>query len=108
MLTLTTLVRHLVYYNMFHVVVVVILVIIMVLRKRGKGDRKDQDDSGDPWDDKHHFKYDVKRAADDLTHKHLKQNDTGKEFAQGTVSNPVYKIGGTVIDNPTYLVSYSM
>ena len=64
-----------------------------------------QDDSGDPWDEKRHFKYDFKKARDDFANKHLKENDIDEEFAQGAVVNPMYEPDGTVTENPTYLVS---
>ena len=87
----------------------VIFAIIVMSRKRSK-DRQErltiQDDSGDPWDDKRHYKYDFTKAADDYANKHLKENDVDEEIAQGAVVNSTYESDGIVIENPTYLVSY--
>ena len=93
---------------MFHAVVLVIIVIIVMLRKRSRVQERlnIQDDSGDPWDDKRHYKYNFTKAADDFANKHMKENDIDEECAQGVVVNPMYEPDGNVTENPTYLVSY--
>ena len=87
----------------------VITAIIVMSRKRSKDDQEriNQDNSGDPWDHKRHYKYDFTKAADDFTNKHMRDNDIDEEFAQGALVNPTYEPDGNVTENPTYLVSYN-
>ena len=93
-----------------HTVAVVVLVITVITvrsRKRIKDNHQDRlinQDSGDRWDEKRHFKYDVKKAEDDYTNKHLKENNIDEEFAKGAVVNPLFAPEGVVMENPTYLV----
>ena len=64
-------------------------------RKRSKGHRGQfviQDDSGDLWDEKCHYKYDIQKANDDSTNKHLKENNIDEEFARGAIANPMYEL----------------
>ena len=84
-----------------------IIVYFVVSRKRSKNsqERLIQDDSGDTWDEKRHYTYDIRKAADDYTNKLLKESNIDEEFAQGAVVNPMYAPEGEVHDNPTYLVS---
>ena len=85
-----------------------IIVIVVVSRRRSKNSQERliiQDDSGDPWDEKRHYKYDIKKAADDYTNRLLRENNIDEEFAQGAIVNPMYAPEGEVHDNPTYLVS---
>jgi len=65
-----------------------------------------KDDRGDAYDDKRQYKYDFRKAAEDYTIKHMKENEIDEEFAEAdVVNNPVYSPEGTVFDNPTYMVS---
>ena len=84
-----------------------ITVIVVVSRKRSKinQERLIQDDSEDAWDEKRHYTYDIRKAADDYTNKLLKESNIDEEFAQGAIVNPMYQPEGEVHDNPTYLVS---
>ena len=84
-----------------------IIVVVVVSRKRSKNsqERLIQNDSGDAWEEKRHYTYDIRKAADEYTNKLLKESNTDEEFAQGAIVNPMYEPEGEVHDNPTYLVS---
>ena len=92
----------------FHTVVLVIIVVTVMSRKKKQIDREQplKQDDGDEWDKKRHFTYEIKKAVADFTTKHMRENDIDEEFAEGAVVNLVYKPGGTVIENPYYMVSY--
>ena len=83
------------------------VIIVVVSRKRSKNSEeqiiKDGDD--DTWDEKRRYKYDMKKAADDFTNKHLKENNIDEEFAEGAVINPMFLPEGELHENPMYLVS---
>ena len=65
-----------------------------------------EDDKGDVYDDKRQYKYDFRKAAEDYTIKHMKENEIDEEFAEATVvNNPVFSPEGAVFNNPTYMVS---
>lgn len=89
----------------------VIVIITILSRRRKESDRERQiknakDDEGDIYDDKRHFKYDFRKAAEDYSARHMKENDIDEEFADAdVVNNPMYNPEGAVFDNPTYLVS---
>ena len=89
-------------YISYITVVLVIIVTVVVSRKRSRNnqERLIHDDSGDSWDEKRHYTYDIKKAADDYTNKLSKENNIDEEFAQGAVVNPMYAPEGEVHDNP--------
>ena len=83
------------------------IIVVVVIRKRNRN-REDgliKDGADDAWDEKRRYKYDIKRAADDFTIKHLKENNIDEEFAEGAIMNPMFSPEGELHDNPMYLVS---
>jgi len=90
---------------------VIIIIIALSRRRRKESDQQrlannTEDDKGDVYDDKRQYKYDFRKAAEDFTIKHMKENEIDVEFAEAdVVNNPVYSPEGVAFDNPTYLVS---